>query len=71
MAEFPELFPPGTPLTLLIPPGERFIRAMAEVVWSKEFPDAAGIANRHGLKFTNLTLQDRLALKLFLAEQLS
>ncbi len=44
---------------------------MAEVVWSKEFPDAAGIANRHGLKFTNLTLQDRLALKLFLAEQLS
>lgn len=68
MAEFPERFPPGTALNLLIPLGEKSIRAKAEVRWSKETPDTGGDAYRHGLKFTRLELHDRLTLRLFIAE---
>ena len=46
------------------------MRAEAEVVWSQEFPDPAGTSYRHGLKFTQLELQDRLILELFIAKKL-
>lgn len=68
MAEFPELFPPGTALDLLIPLGEKSIRAKAEVAWSDKTPVTSSTSYRHGLRFTRLELHDRLMLRLFIAE---
>lgn len=68
MAELPELFPPGTPLDVLIPLGEKSIRAKAEVVWSQGLPNTVGNSYQHGLMFTRLDLHDRLTLRLFIAE---
>ena len=70
MVELPELFPPRTPLALFIRLGEKSVRTEAEVVWSQEFPDPAGTSYRHGLKITQLELQDRLILELFTAKEL-
>lgn len=66
--ELPELFPPGTPLDLLISLGERFVRADAKVVWSQESPHKATTSHPHSLKFTWLEHQDQLKLKFFIAE---
>lgn len=68
MAEFPERFPCGTQLNLLISLGEGFVRADATVAWSQESPPESATSHPHGLEFTWLELQHRLSLKAFIAE---
>ncbi len=67
MAALAERFPVGTLLDLLLSLGERSIRAEAEVVWSQDACPEHATPWLHRLKFTNLDLQDRLSLELFLA----
>ncbi|MFQ5656424.1 MAG: PilZ domain-containing protein [Candidatus Methylomirabilales bacterium] len=70
VAEFSEMLPPGTPLDLHIPLGDKSIHAEAEVVWTQESPDQPGRSYRHGLKFTRLHVQDLLRLEVFISQVL-
>lgn len=55
MVDLPELFQPGTPLTLDISLGGHWMHAETEVVWSHDRPDNESYS--HGLRVTRLDLQ--------------
>ncbi len=65
MVELPEPLPPGTPLDLDIPLGEGSIHAEVEVVWSQDSPNGS---YPHGCKFTQLKLDGRMALAVFIGK---
>jgi len=67
MVMLTERFPVGTPLDLVVPLGERSVRAQAEVVWAGDPSPENGGAYPHRMKFTRLEFQDQLNLELFLA----
>lgn len=71
MAALAERFPVGTLLDLVLSLGERSIRAEAEVVWCQDARPEQASSFLHRLRFTNLGLQDRLSLELFIAVALS
>lgn len=68
MVEFPERFPRGTQLDLLISLRENFVRAEAKVAWSQESPSNTVTSHPHGLEFTWVELQHQLSLKAFITE---
>jgi hypothetical protein len=67
LVDLPELFPPGTQLSLDLSLGDRSIHAEVEVAWSTDPPGGAATSYAHGVKFTRLELQDRLSLAVFIA----
>lgn len=68
MVEFPEQFPRGTQLDLLVSLRESFVRADARVAWSQESSSETASSHPHGLEFTWVDLQHQLSLKAFITQ---
>ena len=65
MVVLPEPLPPGTPLNLDLTLGEESIHAEVEVVWSI---NSSNGAYPHGCKFTQLKLEGRMTLAVFIGK---